>query len=147
MYIYPLFQSWPKKIYSFIKAKENYVIVSFLASPHQPQLQLQINPRHAIAPPINRWQCSVCDAEGESGSGSAADPCEEEGCFNHGSNLGRWQLGCKWAAVVETGAELRLLPAELKINIILHLYYRHLADARVLCDKNSRIELCFYIPD
>lgn len=32
MYIYPFFQWWPQKIYGFIKASENYVLVSFLAS-------------------------------------------------------------------------------------------------------------------
>lgn len=74
------------------------------------------NPRHVIAPPINRWQCSVCDAEGKSGSRSTADPCKEEGCCNHGSNLGRWQLGCKWAAAVEAGRSRRRSPQNWRLT-------------------------------
>lgn len=93
------------------------------------QTYLQSNPRRVIAPPINRWQCSVCDGEGKRGG---------SGCCNHGSNLGRRLLGRKWAAEVRK-AVLCLLPTELKINIILHLYCRRLADAFILCDKCSRI--------
>lgn len=42
---------------------------------------------------------------------------------------------------MESWAELLLLPAELKIIILLHLYYGRLADASVCCDGRKSSQL------
>lgn len=51
-----------KRIYRYMNGNFNFALL--LAFLHHWYFGFHIDPRHAIAPPINRWQCSVCDAEG-----------------------------------------------------------------------------------
>lgn len=90
-----------------------------------------------IAPPVNRWQCSVCD--GEAGEAQQTPAKRVAAVMMDLTLRDEYEAANEWPSIAggRDWAELCLLPTDLKINIVLCCYYRHLAAAFILCDIYS----------